>query len=157
MSPLYSFPTGIWIHFHTVPRVNYSIVLVGSDFSILWICFGGFALPFSSNPHLIWIRNYNFQVLRSWPGCKLISFCFKSSFFSCNFVYLLFYCAGVWFQRAWCCRWLARGEGRCGRRGRHRIRYPFRILRPGSGTISPWGGKIFWIHKVLQCGTSPSS
>ena len=65
------------------------------------------------------------------------------------------FCAGVWFQRAWRGWWLAWGEGRCGRRGRHRIRYQFRILRPGSGTISPRGGKIFWIHKFRQRGTSP--
>jgi hypothetical protein len=81
-------------------------------------------------------------------------FCFRF-FFSQIFIDPLYYCAGVWFQRAWRGWWLARGEGRCGRRGRHRIRYQFRILRPGSGPISPRGGKIFWIHKVRQRGTSP--
>ena len=139
-----------WVHFDFFLReiVWFSIILMG-PLMYLW-----FRAIFLLDPHWYWIRIYDLQVL--WLWLKINSFCFRFLFSQKKiFVDPLFYCAGVWFQRAWRGWRLARGEGRCGRRGRHRIRYPFRILRPGSGPISPRGGKIFCIHKVRPRGTSP--
>jgi hypothetical protein len=63
-----------------------------------------------------------FRIFRSWDPHLVEIISFSGFSFFLLFFDLFILCAGVWFQRAWRGWRLARGEGRCGRTGRHRIR-----------------------------------